>query len=80
MSPNLQSLGYIVYSLSSANSSVVVVDYVGQAIKEYLHRGCWLFISTGEGLHLLLLGAVFYLTFLETAQLKTVEVQTECLD
>ena len=35
---------------------------------------------SGEGLHLLFLGALFYLTLMETKQLKTVDVQTEYLD
>ena len=70
----------IVYSLSSSNASVVVVNSVGQSVKDYLPLGCWFCISSGDSLHLWLLGAVFYLTLLETAPLKTAEVQTEYLD
>ena len=78
-SPNLRSLGHIVYPLSSANASIVVVNSMGQAVKDYLPLGFWLCISSCDGLHLWLLGAVVYLILLETAPLKTVEVQTEYL-
>ena len=49
-------------------------------MKEYLPLVCWLCISSGDGLLLWLLGAVFYPTLLDMALLKTVEVQTEYLD
>ena len=51
-----------------------------QAVKYYLPLGFLLRISSGEVLHLSFLGAVVYLTLLETALLKTVEVQAEYLD
>ena len=79
-SPNLQSLGNIVYSLSFVNASVVVVDSVGHLLKYYLPLGCWLHISYGGGLHMWLLVALVYLTLLEMTPLKTVEVRTEYLD
>ena len=78
-SSNLRSLRHIVYSLSLANISVVV-NYVGQAVKEYLPLGCWLLIFSGGNLPLWLLGAVFYLTLLDTATLKKVVLKTEYLD
>ena len=80
LSPNIQSLRHIVYSLSSANASVIVVDSLGQAVKDYLPLGFWLRISSGDGFHLWLLGVVVYPTLLDTAPLKTVAVQTEYLD
>ena len=51
-----------------------------QTVKEYLPLVCLLCISSCDGLHLWLLGGVVYLTLLNTATLKTVEVQTEYLD
>ena len=48
-------------------------------MKYYLPLGCWLHISSSVSLLLWLLGAVVYLTLLETALLKSVEVQTEYL-
>ena len=51
-----------------------------QSVKYYLRLSCWLRFYYGDGLYLWLLGAVVYLTLLETALLKTVEVQTEYLD
>ena len=48
----LQSLGRIVYSSSSANSSVVVVDYACQSLKDYLPLVCCLRILSGDNLHL----------------------------
>ena len=80
LSSNIRYLEHIVYSLSSANASVVAVDSVGQAVKENLPLGCWLSIYYSNGLHLWLLGVVVYLTLLEKVPLKTVEVQTEYLD
>ena len=79
-SPNIWFLGHILYSLSSVNASAGVVEYVVQAVKDYPPLGSWLRISSGDGLYLWLLGAVVCLTLLETAPLKTVEVQTEYLD
>ena len=49
-------------------------------MKDYLPLGCLLRFYPGDGLYLWLLGAVIYLTLLETESLKTVEVQTEHLD
>ena len=49
-------------------------------MKEYLRLGFWLCISPGDGLNLWLLGSVVYLTLLDTATLKKIEVQTEYLD
>ena len=48
-----------------------------QSVIDYLPLGCWLFISSGDGLHLWLLGALVYLTLLGKTLLKIVEVQTE---
>ena len=52
LSPNLQSLGHIIYSLSSAKASFVVVDFAGQWVKDYLTFGCWIHILSVDGLHL----------------------------
>ena len=79
LSPNLWYLGHIIYSLSLANASVVVVDPVVQEVKYYLPLCCFFCISYCDGFHLWLLGVVSYLTLLETSQLKTVEVKTEYL-
>ena len=51
-----------------------------QLVNDYSTLVCWLRISSGDGLHLWMLGALLYLTLLDTAQLKSVEVQTEYLD
>ena len=56
-----------------------IVNSVDQAVKDYLTLDFWLRIYSGDGLYLWLLGAVFYLTLLETALLKIFEVQTEYL-
>ena len=49
-------------------------------MKDYLPLGCRIRISSGDGFYLRLLGAFVYLTLLETAPLKTVEVKTYYLD
>ena len=49
-------------------------------MKDYLPLGCWLLFYPGGGLYMWLLGEVVYLTLLEAAQLKTVDVQTEYID
>ena len=79
-SPNLWSLLHIVYSLTSSKASVIVVNSVGQAVKDYLPLGSWLHIYSCDIFHLWLLGVVFRLTLLDTEPLKTVEVKTEYLD
>ena len=48
-------------------------------MKYFIHLVCCIYISSGDGLHLVLLGAVVSLMFLETALLKIAEVQTEYL-
>ena len=49
-------------------------------MKDYFNLGCDLRFSPGDGLHLWLLSEIVYLTWLDTATLKTVEIQTEYLD
>ena len=58
LSLNLWSLGKIVYVLSSADPSVVVVDSMSQSVKDYSPIGCWISFFSGDGLNLYLLGAL----------------------
>ena len=51
-----------------------------QSVKYYLPLSCWLRISSGDVLHLWLLVVIVYLTLMETAPLKRIEVLTEYLD
>ena len=75
LSLNLRSHIHIVYSLSFANASIVVIDLAGQSVKDYLILGCCLCIFFCDVFHLWLLGMLLYLTVLGTTSLKTVEVQ-----
>ena len=49
-------------------------------MKDYLYLGCLIRFYPSDGLHQWLLVAVIYLTLLETAPMKIVQVQTEYLD